>query len=373
MRFSGFVTLICASALAATAGLAVSTSALAKEDPVVKYPETKTVDVVEEQFGEYISDPYRWLENDVREDAAVADWVKAQNAVTNSYLETLEGREILAQSMETLFDFDDLDTPVAAGGKYFYERKSGGQNQAVLYVRDGAEGEERVLIDPAGWSDDGATALAGWKPSGDGSLLVYAVQDGGSDWRTLKILDVSTGEVQPDTIEWAKFSDLAWMPNNVGFLYSRFPEPEEGAAFQSLNADHAVYLHIIGMDQAKDSKIYATPDQPELNHSAELTSDKEWVVITSSSGTDERYEITLIKVDAPKLETRKLVSGFEHDWRLIDGVGDTLYFVTNSDAPRLRVVKTDLGADNPQFTELVAESDAVIDDAMIVKAQLIIS
>jgi prolyl oligopeptidase len=373
MRFSGFVTLICASALAATAGLAVWTSALAKEDPVVKYPETKTVDVVEEQFGEYISDPYRWLENDVREDAAVADWVKAQNAVTNSYLETLEGREILAQSMETLFDFDDLDTPVAAGGKYFYERKSGGQNQAVLYVRDGAEGEERVLIDPAGWSDDGATALAGWKPSGDGSLLVYAVQDGGSDWRTLKILDVSTGEVQPDTIEWAKFSDLAWMPNNVGFLYSRFPEPEEGAAFQSLNADHAVYLHIIGMDQAKDSKIYATPDQPELNHSAELTSDKEWVVITSSSGTDERYEITLIKVDAPKLETRKLVSGFEHDWRLIDGVGDTLYFVTNSDAPRLRVVKTDLGADNPQFTELVAESDAVIDDAMIVKDQLIIS
>ena len=373
MRFSGFVTLICASALAATAGLAVSTSALAKEDPVVKYPETKTVDVVEEQFGEYISDPYRWLENDVREDAAVADWVKAQNAVTNSYLETLEGREILAQSMETLFDFDDLDTPVAAGGKYFYERKSGGQNQAVLYVRDGAEGEERVLIDPAGWSDDGATALAGWKPSGDGSLLVYAVQDGGSDWRTLKILDVSTGKVQPDTMEWAKFSDLAWMPNNVGFLYSRFPEPEEGAAFQSLNADHAVYLHIIGMDQAKDSKIYATPDQPELNHSAELTSDKEWVVITSSSGTDERYEITLNKVDAPKLETRKLVSGFEHDWRLIDGVGDTLYFVTNSDAPRLRVVKTDLGADNPQFTELVAESDAVIDDAMIVKDQLIIS
>ncbi|MEH6717025.1 prolyl oligopeptidase family serine peptidase [Parasphingorhabdus flavimaris] len=343
-----------------------------KETPLT-YPETKTVDVVDEQFGEYISDPYRWLENDVREDAEVAEWVKAQNAVTDAYLETLPGRDALARSMEELFDYDDLGNPVEAGGKYFYERKSGGQNQAVLYVRDGAEGEERALIDPAGWSDDGATALAGWKPSGDGSLLAYAVQDGGSDWRTLKVLDVKTGEVRADTVEWAKFTDLVWMPQNFGFLYSRFPEPEEGEAFQSLNENHAVYLHLIGTDQEKDTKVYATPDQPELNHVADLTSDKEWVVITSSSGTDDRYEITLVKVDAPKLETRKLVSGFENDWRLIDGAGDTLYFVTNKDAPRLRVVKTDLSADKPEFTELVAESDAVVDGAMIVGDRLVVS
>mgnify|MGYP003674452526 FL=1 len=343
-----------------------------KETPLT-YPETKTVDVVDEQFGEYISDPYRWLENDVREDAEVAEWVKAQNAVTDAYLETLPGRDALARSMEELFDYDDLGNPVEAGGKYFYERKSGGQNQAVLYVRDGAEGEERALIDPAGWSDDGATALAGWKPSGDGSLLAYAVQDGGSDWRTLKVLDVKTGEVRADTVEWSKFTDLVWMPKNFGFLYSRFPQPEEGEAFQSLNENHAVYLHLIGTDQEKDTKVYATPDQPELNHVADLTSDKEWVVITSSSGTDDRYEITLVKVDAPKLETRKLVSGFENDWRLIDGAGDTLYFVTNKDAPRLRVVKTDLSADNPEFTELVAESDAVVDGAMIVGDRLVVS
>ena len=358
-------------------GLAATSPALAanhenKESPLT-YPDTKIVDVVDEQFGEYVADPYRWLENDVREDPQVAEWVKAQNAVTDAYLENLEGRDVLAQSMKELFDFDDLGIPVEAGGKYFYERKSGGQNQAVLYVRDGADGEERVLIDPATWSDDGATALASWKPSGDGSLLVYAIQDGGSDWRTLKVLDVATGEVRADTIEWAKFTDLAWMPNNVGFLYSRFPEPEEGAAFQSLNKDQAVYLHLIGNDQAMDTKVYATPDQPDLNHTAELTSDKEWVVITSSSGTDERYEITLVKVDAPKLKTRKLVSGFDNDWRLIDGVGDTLYFATNMDAPRLRVMKTDLGVAEPTFAELVPETDAVIDGAMIVGDRLVIS
>ena len=358
-------------------GLATTGPALAAQpenkENVLTYPEARTVDVVEERFGEYIADPYRWLENDVREDPEVAEWVKAENAVTDAYLEKLPGREALAASMTELFDYDDLGIPEEAGGKYFYERKSGGQNQAVLYVRNGADGEERALIDPATWSDDGATALGGWKPSGDGSLLAYAIQDGGSDWRTLKVLDVATGEVKADTVEWAKFTDMAWMPNNVGFLYSRFPKPEEGAAFQSLNANHAVYLHVMGSDQAKDTKVYATPDQPELNHSAQLTSDKEWVVITSSSGTDERYEITLIKVDAPKLETRQLVSGFENDWRLIDGVGDTLYFVTNKDAPRLRVVKTDLSATEPEFAELVPESDAVIDGAMIVGDRLVIS
>jgi len=187
------------------------------------------------------------------------------------------------------------------------------------------------------------------------------------------VLDVATGEVRADTIEWAKFTDLAWMPNNIGFLYSRFPEPEEGAAFQSLNTNQAIYLHLVGNDQAKDTRVYATPDQPDLNHTAELTSDKEWLVITSSSGTDERYEITLVKVDAPKLQTRKLVSGFDNDWRLIDGVGDTLYFVTNKDAPRLRVMNTDLGVAEPEFTELVPESDAVIDGAMIVGDRLVIS
>jgi len=358
-------------------GLATTAPALAAQsvnkENVLTYPEARTVDVVEEQFGEYIADPYRWLENDVREDPEVAEWVKAENAVTDAYLEKLPGRKVLADSMTELFDFDDLGNPDEAGGKYFYERKSGGQNQAVLYVRDGADGEERMLIDPATWSKDGATALAGWKPSADGSLLAYAVQDGGSDWRTLKVLDVATGEVKEDTVEWAKFTDLAWMPNNIGFLYSRFPKPEEGAAFQSLNANHAVYLHVMGSEQAKDTKVYATPDQPALNHSAQLTSDKEWVVITSSSGTDERYEITLIKVDAPKLQTRKLVSGFENDWRLIDGVGDTLYFVTNKDAPRMRVVKTDVSAAEPEFTEVVPQSDAVVGGAMIVGDRLVIS
>lgn len=365
MRITGLFALALVSSTAITSIPALAQTDATAKDNALTYPETKTVDVVDEQFGNYISDPYRWLENDVREDADVAAWVDAQNAVTDAYLETLKGREALAASMTKLFDYDELDVPVEAGGKFFYERKSGGQNQAILYVRD-ADGQERVLIDPAKWSEDGATALAEWKPSQDGSLLVYAIQDGGADWRTLKVINVATGEDMPDSVEWVKFSNLAWMPDNSGFLYSRFPEPEEGEAFQSLNKDHTIYMHIIGREQSRDIKVYATPDQPELNHIAEVTSDKEWVVITSSSGTDDRYEVTLVKVDADEIEPRKLITGFDNNWSLIDGVGSTLYFATNKDAPRMRVMKTDVSAETPIWVEVVPEHMATIDSAVLV-------
>lgn len=366
MRLTTLFALALASSTAISPISALAQTDASMKDDALTYPETKTVDVVEEQFGEKVADPYRWLENDVREDADVAAWVKAQNKVTNAYLETLDGREALAASMTRLFDYDALGVPVEAGGNYFYQRKSGGQNQAVLYVREGEDGEERVLIDPAKWSDDGATALAEWKPSDDGSLLVYAIQDGGSDWRTVKVIEVATGKILEDTVEWVKFSNLAWMPNNYGFLYSRFPAPQEGEAFQSLNKDQTIYLHLIGKPQDQDMKVYETPDRPDLNHVAELTSDSAWVVISSSSGTDERYEITLVKVDAPELEARTLVKGLENNWTLIDGIGDTLYFATDKDAPRRRIMKTDVSAEMPEWEEIVPEHVATIDTAILV-------
>lgn len=392
MRFSALLLCCAATGLIATPAFANHHQEM-KEAKALIYPETKTVDVVEEQFGEKIADPYRWLENDVREDEEVADWVNAQNAVTNAYLEKLDGREVLAASMTKLYDYDDLHVPVEAGGKYFYERKSGGQNQAILFVRDGKHGKERVLIDPAGWSDDGATALAEWKPSPDGKLLVYAVQDGGSDWRTLKVIEVVTGKVMNDNVKWAKFTGLDWLPGNFGFVYSRFPEPKAGEKFQSLNENHTIYIHPIGHKQAADKRIYNTTDRPDLNHTAELTSDKQWMVITSSSGTDERYDITMIKVDADEKQVTKLIEGFENDWRLIDGIGDTLYFVTNKDAKRLRVVKTDLSkpvnrrasCDGPSaaystcskteyiFTEVVPEHNATIASAALVGGKLVVN
>ena len=353
---------------------AVSAVAVAAQDLKLTYPQTARGDVVDEQFGEKVADPYRWLENDVRTDPKVAQWVEQQNAVTQSYLSTLPQRGWFAQRIKTLMDYERFGLPRKAGKSYFYMRNSGLQNQSQLFVRTGLNGEARLLIDPNAWAKDGATALADWEPSDNGKLLAYAVQDGGSDWRTIKLLDVTTGKVLKDEIKWAKFTGISWVGNS-GFLYSRFPEPEKGQEFQSLNTNQAVYFHKIGTPQSADQLVYSTPDRPKLGHGAQVTHDGRWMVITSSQGTDARYEVHVKPLKGGKWGApQALVKGLEHEWRLIEGMGDTLYFVTNKNAPKLKVVKVDLskGAAGAEFVDLIPEREETLERAQIVGNRLIL-
>ena len=337
------------------------------------YPTTKTVNVVDEQFGVKVADPYRWLEDDVRVNADVADWVKSQNAITDAYLETLPGKKVLAERMKKLYDYERFGLPEKAGGNYFFTKNNGLQNQSVLYVREGLTGADRVLIDPNIWAKDGATALDSWVPSKNGKLLAYSIQDGGSDWRSIKVLYTSTGKILSDEIKWAKFTNISWVGND-GFLYSRFAEPKEGAAFQQLNYNQTVYYHKIGTPQAQDRAVYATPDNPEYGHSAQVTHDGKWAVITTSSGTDEKYELHIMALGKkPKWKARPLVTGLEHDWSLIEGMGNTLWFTTNKDAPKLKVVTVNLGTKTPVFTNVVPEREETLSRTQIVGDRLILS
>ncbi len=368
-------------------------SPVAAEKMTLSYPETSKVDLVETQFGEVVADPYRWLENDVRTDKAVADWVAKQNSLTQGYLAQLPQRAWFAQRIKALMDYERFGLPRKAGSHYFYMRNSGLQNQSQLFVRKGLNGAPKLLIDPNAWAKDGATALDAWVPSKNGKLLAYSIQDGGSDWRTIKVLDVTTGKDLVDGIKWAKFTNIAWV-GSEGFLYSRFPEPQVGAEFQSLNKNQAIYFHRIGTPQAKDELVYATPDEPELGHSAEVTHDGRWVVITTSKGTDSRYAIHIMPLGKDrKWQAQTVVAGLEHSWNLIDGIGDSLYFVTNKDAPRMKVVRADLkkqglyripcaGSDKPddvcleprpEFTDIIAERPETLDRAQIVGDRLILA
>ena len=143
-------------------------------------------------------------------------------------------------------------------------------------------GAGRVLIDPNSWAKDGATALAEWSVSNDGKRLAYAVQDGGTDWRTIRVLDVNTGKVQGDEVKWARFTTIAWAKDGSGFFYARFPEPKQGTASQANVENHAVYFHAIGTPQAQDRLVYGTPDQPSLLQSLSVTKDGRYVAIVSS-------------------------------------------------------------------------------------------
>jgi prolyl oligopeptidase len=280
--------------------------------------------------------------------------------------------------MKALYNYERYSLPQKAGGHYFFTKNDGLQNQSPLYVRKGLKGKDRVLIDPNTWAKDGATALDAWEPSPDGKLLAYSIQDGGSDWRTIRVLDVKTGQTVGEDIQWAKFTQLAWV-GNEGFLYSRFAAPEKGQEFQALNENQQLMFHRIGTAQDADKLVYATPDRPKLGHTAQVTHDGRWVVITSAEGTDDKYEINLIPlkgqneeilpitaISASDLEKAKkpgpkvaakaakpkpvardwqvlpLIKGLQNDWQLIEGMIDVLYFITNQRAPKLKVVKFDL-------------------------------
>ena len=366
MRFPAARRLMLPAALLALAAAALAQPALAP----IAYPDSARGEVVEEHFGERLADPYRWLENDVREDPRVREWVTAQNAVTDAYLATLPARAAFRERMTQMYDYERFGLPEKAGSRYFYTRNDGLQNQSVLYVREGLGGEPRMLIDPNGWSADGATALAEWDPSEDGRHLLYSVQEGGTDWRIVRVLDVTTGQPLADEVRWVKFSNLDWAKDGSGFFYSRFPEPAQGQEFQSLNENHAVYFHRLGTPQSEDRPVYATPDRPRLSNVAQVSDDGRWLIVYSSEGTDARYEINLIDLTRPDAEPRRIVSGFENDWTYLGNRGDTFYWQTNKGAPRQRIVAMDL-SDPDALTGIVAEDEATLAGASIVGSQLI--
>jgi prolyl oligopeptidase len=338
----------------------------------IQYPETTRGDVAEEQFGERVADPYRWLENDVRQDPAVRAWVTAQNQVTETFLARLPGRDAIRARMTQLYDYERFSLPEKAGSRYFYTRNDGLQNQSVLYVRDGLEGAPRVLIDPNAWSQDGATALAEWEASKDGRYVAYGVQEGGTDWRVIRVLDAASGRVLDDEVRWAKFTGIEWARDGSGFFYSRFPEPESAQQFQSTNENHAIYFHRIGSPQSEDRLVFAQPDRPRLSNNGEVTEDGRWLIVYSNEGTDARYEITLIDLTQPGAQPRRIVTQALHDWTYLGNSGTVFYWATNNGAPRQRIVTTDLSRPELTIREIVPEDAATLQGASIVGRQLIV-
>ncbi len=348
-----------------------------KEGTLPSYPLTRRDNVVEDHFGVKVADPYRWLEADVREDQGVRDWVNVQNRITKHYLDTLPGRDILRRRMVKLFNYGRLSTPVKANGRYFYAYNSGLQNQSPLYVREGVQGKQRLLIDPNTWAKDGATALAEWRPSPNGRYLLYAMQEGGSDWRTLRLVDVDSGEALGDEIDWVKFSDMSWDAEGTGFFYSRFPAPTAGKAFQSVAKGQAVYYHRIGTAQASDLLVYHTAERPDLGHQGRVTDDGRWLVITSRQGTDERDEVVLVAL-APgwagrPIKPRMLVRGLNDGWKLVGSRGDLLWFITDRNAPRQHLVRLDASRLRRAPVEIVPQRAEPLVGASMVGDRLVLA
>ncbi|MFY9254542.1 MAG: prolyl oligopeptidase family serine peptidase [Fuerstiella sp.] len=349
----------------------LTSTAFADESNLV-YPETKTVDQVDDFHGTKVDDPYRWLEDDVRESKDVAAWVEAQNKITFAYLKNLPGRDAIEKRMTELWNYEKISAPSKEGGRYYFFRNDGLQNQNVLYMQDTLEDEPKILIDPNTWSADGTVALSGTEFSDDGKYAAYGIQDGGSDWRTWRIMEIESGKLLDDELKWIKFSGISWTPDSKGFYYSRYDEPAEGAAFQSLNLNQKVYYHTVGTAQSEDTLVYQRPDEPEWGFNAEVSEDGHYLVITVWKGTDDRYRVTIKDLRRPDSQPIDLIDNFEFEYTFIGNNGTRLLFQTNKDAPKRRIIEIDL--DQPavdHWTEIVPETENTLTSATIVNSSII--
>jgi prolyl oligopeptidase len=325
-------------------------------DPI-RYPDARREDRTETMHGTTVHDPYRWLEDDVRKAPDVKAWVEAQNKITNAFLDGIPQRKGIERRITELWNYEKYTAPTKIGGRYFYRKNDGLQNQNVLYTMDKLDGEPRILIDPNTWSKDGTISLGGTAVSPDARYLAYSVSEAGSDWQTWKVLDVDTAKPLTDEVKWVKFSNASWTADGKGFFYSRYDEPKQGEKFQSLNHNQKVFYHRVGTPQAEDVLVYKRPDHPDWGFQAVATDDGRYLVITTWQGTDDRYRITYRDLSEPLAMPIDLIDHFENDYTFIDNDGPIFYFRTDLKAPKGRVIAIDIRKpDKENFKEIIPEA-----------------
>jgi len=338
----------------------------------VEYPDTVRTDHTDTYHDTVVADPYRWLEDDVRESEDVKNWVDSQNEVTFAYLESIEEREAIRARLETLWDFDRYGLPEKKGGRYFYSFNDGLQNQSVIYTQKTLEDEPQLLVDPNTWSDDGTIALSSYYPGPNGKHFAYLIQESGSDWRSVGVMDIESGEVLSDKLEWLKFTMLAWKADGSGFFYSRFPVIESEEKFQALNINNAVYFHRLGDAQEDDVLVFEEPDHPEQRFYGQVTDDGHYLVITAAIGTDDRYQMTYLDLQAEGAEPVTLIEGFDYDYTLAGNIESELFFRTNNGAPRGRLIAIDVENPEPKnWREIIPQEKDVLSKVSLVGGRVI--
>ncbi len=315
----------------------------------IDYPDTyRDTSVVEDYHGRAISDPYRWLEDDNAEETK--SWVTRQNKVTFEYLEQIPFRQQVVDRLTELWDYEKYSSPFKESGTYYYFKNDGLQNQSVLYrMNDG--GEDEVILDPNIFSEDGTSSLAGMAFSKNGRYLAYLVSEGGSDWRTAKVLDLSTGLHLADELEWIKFSGISWAGD--GFYYSKYPESRAGDELSGKNEYHSLYYHRLGDLQSQDDLIYRNDQYPQRSVYGSTTEDERWLIIYESESTSGNA-LSVKDLNRPGSQIVSIVDGFEADYQVVDSDDQRLIIQTNAGAPKERLVQlavSDLGGEMRPFIE----------------------
>ncbi len=362
---------LCSLGLAASIAAACAAT---PAEPRLTYPVTRTGDVVDDYHGTNVADPYRWLE--AIDSPDVADWVKAQNAVSLPYLAENPARDLFKTRITALYNYPRTGVPFWEGGRWFYTKNSGLQKQNVWFTRATLTGPEEVLIDPNELSPDGSIAMAGMAPAPDGRHFAYGQSEGGSDWVTLYVRDLATRKNTTDVVRWVKFSSPAWTKDGKGFFYSRFPEPPKGKELGVKLEHQTLYYHRLGTNQSADVKIYARPDQPSWFVFGGTDETGRYLFVLTSKGTDrnELYVADLGDPGRPNVRApiTPLVTGHDGNYSPLGVAGGRLFMLVDKDAPKRKIVAAPLaGAGGPSsWKTVVPEGEMPIESASLVAGQI---
>lgn len=335
----------------------------------VDYPQTvKDTNITDDYHGEVVADPYRWLEDD-NADATKA-WVKAQNKVTNAYLEQIPYRDAIQKRLKDFWNYERYNAPFKKGDYYYFFKNDGLQNQSVLYRMPALDDTPEIALDPNKFSDDGTASLNAYAFSKDGKYLAYQVSEGGSDWVTIKIKNMETGEVLSDAVEWVKFSDISW--SGEGFFYSRYPAPEGGDKLVAKNEYHKVYYHKLNTAQAADELVYEDKGNPQRNFYTKTVGEESMLAISGVESTSGNA-LFIKQLDNPSSKLMSIVPDFEKgDFLVVHAADEKLLVHTNYNAPNWRLVQIDLnhpGEDSWQ--DILPETGDVLQSVKVMDSKLV--
>ncbi|MEM8808869.1 MAG: S9 family peptidase, partial [Cyanobacteria bacterium P01_G01_bin.38] len=336
--------------------------------PEFQYPNSRKVEQVDTYHGVTVPDPYRWLEDPNADDTQA--WVEAQNEVSFGYLKSLPGVEQLRTRLTELWNYERFSTPFKRGGRYFFYKNDGLQNQSVLYTLPTLEAQPTVLLDPNSLSADGTVALSGTAISENGQYLAYGLSSAGSDWMEWRVRRIETGEDLDDSLKWIKFSGASWTHDNQGFFYSRYDEPKQGTQFEDVNYYQKLFYHQVGTPQSADVLIYERPDQKEWGFSGNVTDDGRYLLISVWRGTEQKNLVFYKDLQDSNGAVIELISDFEAQYGFINNEATTFWFQTDLEAPKGRVIAIDITQPD-QKQEIIPEAEETLESVSLLNHQFV--
>lgn len=342
------------------------------KDEKLSYPAAPKDSTVDEYFGIRVPDPYRPLENDTS--AQTLAWVEAENRLTQGYLSRIPFREDLRKRLTELNDFTKGRLPRRNNdGRVYYYENDGLKNQSVLYRKpDFSDKDVEVFLDPNKLSDDGTVALTGVSQSENGKLTAYTISRSGSDWTEIYVMDTDSKKLLDDHIEWAKFTGAAWQGDD-GFYYSAYPRPEKGKEFSNANENHQVYYHKIGTPQSQDRLVFQDKAKPLRFHSVSMAeSSPVLFLFDAGEGSGSGVRVRDLANDPEGWKVMEPTQDYLTE--PVDVIDGKIYFLTSRQAPRKRLMVTDVA--NPgvaNWREVIPQGDGVMTAAELSGDKLYVS